>query len=389
MNIGVFGGAFDPPHLGHIHAARQATEHLSLDKLLIVPTGRMHYKQPSADAPTPEQRLEMATLAFSELPNAQVLDLETSRKEPSYTCDTLQAIRQSYPDARLFLILGEDAFATLPDWYQANRVLAAATPAVIARTPEGGERIAKTAEGIFHRFGVGSEIIGCEACPVSSSEIRALLPQRQGTVFLQRQVYDYILFHRLYSVRANFDHLRFAAYQLLDPKRTRHVAGCEQEAVRLALRWGADPDLAREAAILHDITKRCDSAEQLNLCRKYDIITDEIEKTEYKLLHSKTGAALAKDLFAVSDAVYDAIYCHTTGKENMTLLDKIIYIADYIEPNRDFDGLARLRALAYADLDRAVMLGITMSIEDMNRRGIVPHPNSLGAMAYLKKQKDD
>lgn len=162
-----------------------------------------------------------------------------------------------------------------------------------------------------------------------------------------------------------------------------HVLGCEEEAVRLAERWGEDPMDAAEAGILHDITKKLEKDEQLILCREYDIMVDTIEFESTKLLHSKTGAMLAQDLFGVSDRVRDAIYWHTTGRPEMTLLEKIIYMADYIEPNRKFDGVDELRKLAYEDLDKAMILGLEMSIEDIRSYGVEPHPRSKEALEWF------
>jgi nicotinate-nucleotide adenylyltransferase len=169
----------------------------------------------------------------------------------------------------------------------------------------------------------------------------------------------------------------------MKPKRIPHVAGCETEAVRLAEHWGADVGEAREAAILHDITKHFDLDDQLQLCRKYDIMTDNVEMQEVKLLHSKTGAAVSRAVFGVSDAVHDAIMWHTTGRTDMTLLEKIIYIADYIEPTREFEGVDELRRLAYSDLNLAVIKGLQMSIQDMRARGITPHLRTEEARTWL------
>ncbi|MBQ8974319.1 MAG: bis(5'-nucleosyl)-tetraphosphatase (symmetrical) YqeK, partial [Oscillospiraceae bacterium] len=282
-------------------------------------------------------RLEMARLAFSGMENAQVLDIEIKRGGKSYTSDTLSQLREIYPDDELYLLMGTDMYSTLDKWYNVEDILTKAVPAVFARQENEAQAIEHKSHVYRKKFGVDTRIIKADVCPISSSQLRQELPERLGTEYLQKQVYDYILVNRLYGVKPNFDHLRFAAYRMLDNKRIPHVAGCEQEAVRLALRWGEDVDSAREAAILHDITKRCDGKEQLLLCEKYGIITDNVEKQEHKLLHSKTGAAVARELFAVSDEVFGAIQCHTTGKPDMTLLEKIIYMADYIEPNRDFD----------------------------------------------------
>ena len=182
------------------------------------------------------------------------------------------------------------------------------------------------------------------------------------------------------------DELRPVALSYLKPKRMPHVLGTEQEAVRLAERYGADVTKARVAALLHDCTKKLDMAEQLALCERYHIPLDELERKALKLLHSKTGAAIARDVFAVDDEVYNAILYHTTGKPDMTLLEKIIYLADYIEPTRDFPGVEELRRTVYEDLDRGLLLGLTMTIQEMEELGNPVHYMTRDARDYLMKR---
>ena len=122
------------------------------------------------------------------------------------------------------------------------------------------------------------------------------------------------------------------------------------------------------------------------LSEKYGIINDTIELGNLKLLHAKTGAAMARDLYGVSDAVYDAIRWHTTGRPDMTLLEKIIYMADYIEPTREFPGVDTLRRLAYLDLDRAMQLGLEMSLAELCESGVPAHPNTVSALDWYTKQ---
>lgn len=125
-------------------------------------------------------------------------------------------------------------------------------------------------------------------------------------------------------------------------------------------------------------------SEQLILSEKYGIINDTYETANVKLMHAKTGAALARDLFNISDRVYSAIRWHTTGKPDMTLLEKIIYMADYIEPNRDFPGVDKLRKLAYEDLDAAMVLGLKMSLEDIRSYGAEPYEVTVSAYEWYK-----
>ena len=152
-------------------------------------------------------------------------------------------------------------------------------------------------------------------------------------------------------------------------------------------RYGADETQARVAALLHDCTKKLDMEGQLALCAQYHIRLDDLERHALKLLHAKTGAAIARDVFGVDDAVYWAIYWHTTGHADMTLLEKIIYLADYIEPSRDFPGVEDLRQAVHADLDGGLLKALNDSIQDMRQWGNSVHHNTLDARDYLLRGK--
>ena len=151
------------------------------------------------------------------------------------------------------------------------------------------------------------------------------------------------------------------------------------------MRYGEDAEAAAEAGILHDITKKLSYDEQLIMCDKYGIILDKDQLANEKLLHAITGAAFARDVFGVSDAVYDAIRWHTTGKPDMTLLEKIIYMADYVEPTRDFPGVEKLRALAHEDIDAAMALGLEMSLADIRSGGVAPHKDTVEAAEWYAR----
>ena len=204
-------------------------------------------------------------------------------------------------------------------------------------------------------------------------------------------VWGYVQRERLYGVDTDLKHLspdalRPIAMSYLKPKRMPHVLGTEAEAVRLVRRYGGDETQARIAALLHDCTKKLEMPEQLALCEKYGIALDDLEQKALKLLHSRTGAAIARDVFGVEDAVYDAIRYHTTGKPDMTRLEKIIYLADYIEPSRDFPGVEALRKAVYEDLDHGLLLGLTMTIQEMEEMGNPVHHLTRDARDYLLKR---
>ena len=393
MKIGIYGGTFNPIHLGHMAAAKFAIEYLKLDKLYLVPVGIPPHKELAEGTPAPRHRQAMAELAGQALgEHVEVLDLELRRQGKSYTTDTVRAIQKQHPKDHLYLLMGTDMFLTFQNWRHPEEIAKRCTLCAFGRSEADTEALFAPQRAYLHEKYSADvvTIVLPEIVDISSTQLREKLCRGDGNQFLLPAVYGYILVHHLYGTRADLKHLplellRPAALSLLDQRRGPHVLGTEETAAKLALRWGANEEDARRAALLHDCTKRLSRSEHLRLCKHYGIRVDEQErKAGGKLLHAKTGAALARDLFGVSEEIGSAIYWHTTGKADMTLLEKIIYLADYIEPTRNFGALKELRPLAYEDLDRAILRGLTIAVEDLSRKGMVLHPNSVRARDYLK-----
>lgn len=175
------------------------------------------------------------------------------------------------------------------------------------------------------------------------------------------------------------DEMRQGILARLHGYRYEHTLGCERAARKLAERFGGDPEKAGVAAILHDITKHLSPQEQLNLCEKYGIIPCAVEKSEPKMLHGKTAAAIARDEYGMPEDICDAIACHTTGKYGMTLLDKILYLADYIEDTRDFPGVEKARELAQKSIDRALLYCYDQTLTELVQRGKLIHSDTVAA----------
>ena len=388
MRIAVYGGSFNPPHLGHVEAAKTVARTLAPDRFLIVPAAVPPHKALAEDSPGPEERMELCRLAFAEIPGGEVSDVELRRGGKSYTYDTVCELRAEYPEAEICLVIGTDMLLSFEEWYHFRFLFEECTLAVLARAEEDGELLRGKAEEYERTYGARIVLLAHEPLEASSEQIRERLPLRAGEDLLPEAVYAEIIRRRYYGAKPELTWLRSKVLDYLDEYRVAHVAGCESEAVALARQWGEDPELAAEAAILHDITKRCTKDQQLQYCEKYGIINDNSEIQNKSLLHAKTGAALARDLFGIDDAVYEAIRWHTTGKPDMTRFEKILYLADYIEPTRDFDGIEELRALAYEDLDAAMALGLKMTIEEIRRSGREVFVDTLKAFDwYNEKEK--
>lgn len=396
MKIGIYGGTFNPPHLGHLAAARTAIEALKLDKLLLMPAAIPPHKVLPADSPGTEHRLAMVQQMADALGMPDVVEvsnLEMDREGKSYTSETLEALHKQHSKAELWLLMGTDMFLTLHQWHDPGTITRLAGICAFGRKEQDGEAIfAPQREYLTKQFGANVVTITLPGLvDISSTQLRELLGREKGREYLLPAVYGYILMHHLYGTspvlkELDLEQLRACSYSMIRAKRVPHVMGVEEEAVRLAKFWGADPELARHAGILHDCTKYLELEPQLELCRKYGVELDEIEEKMVKLLHSKTGACIAKYVFGEPEEVYQAIFYHTTGRADMSLLEKILYMADYIEPNRDFDGVERLRKLAYSDLDQAMLLGVESTIQEMEQRGVPIHTNTLQARDWLRRQ---
>ena len=172
--------------------------------------------------------------------------------------------------------------------------------------------------------------------------------------------------------------------QVLHPKRYKHTVGTAETAVKLAGLYGSDALKAETAALLHDIAREFSGKRILELCRENSIDIDDIEKVGPDLLHGKLAAGLARQRYGGKDSeILNAIRFHTTGRGKMSILDKIIFIADMIEPGRDFPGVTELREMAFKDLDRAVLAGLDSTIRYVLDRGLLIHPNSIEARNSL------
>ena len=239
---------------------------------------------------------------------------------------------------------------------------------------------------------LGAKVILIEnpVVDISSTQLRRLLVFECAGEYLSRRVYDYIRSNGLYGTGKSYrglslEQLEEEVCQLVDPKRVAHIMGCRKAAQALARFWGEDETLAARAALLHDVTKALDGKLQLTLCREYGIVLDAFFARNPKVLHAYTGALVAERIFGEDEKVVTAIRWHTTARAGMTTLDKIIYLADYIEENRNFPGVEQLRKLSFENLDKAMILGLTQALAYVEEQGNEVSPESREALMYFKK----
>ena len=390
MRILIYGGSFNPPHLGHIRSVQTAAAALRPDLTLLIPAAIPPHKHLAEGTPEAGHRLAMTVLAAGEIPGCEASDMELARTGPSYTSDTLRILHERYPGAELIFLMGTDMLLTIETWHEPEVIMALASLAVFAREEGREGEIAAQAEHLRERYGAVVYVLAGEPVKVSSTQVRALLPKRLGRGYLTEDVYGYIIRHRLYGAKPELAWLRERAYACLKPTRVEHVKGTEAMARALAERWGADPDDAAEAAILHDCTKKADRDGQLRICEKYGIIPDKWELENGELLHAKTGAAFAAAEFGAPGPIADAIRWHTTGRPDMTLLEQIVFLADAIEENRrPYPALEAIRKAAFRDLDAATELCARRTLAYVRERDLPLHPDTARTREYYLKKLED
>ena len=210
MNLGVFGGTFDPVHQAHLRLAEEMRECLGLTQVLLVPAARSPLKPESTASPT--QRLEMLELATATHPAFAVLDLELSRAGPSYTVDTLRAIGARHRGARLWFLLGSDAVRELDRWREPEALFELASLAIAPRPGSAGahprELLPATLaagfrdgpDGLVHTSGHEIRVIPFAPLGISASDIRRRVARGASIRYLVPDlVVDYIRKHRLYE----------------------------------------------------------------------------------------------------------------------------------------------------------------------------------------------
>ena len=388
--IGIYGGTFNPPHIGHILAASQAIETLKLDRLLLIPDRIAPHKELPGNSATPEQRLEMLRIAAAEQEKMIPSRIELDREGPSYTVETVRQLHRDYPQAELYLLMGADMFLSFDRWREPEQIARYVTITVAYRGDKGErEEIEAQKQRLLER---DYRVILLEnpVHSISSTQLRRLLAFHCAGEYLPCGVEDYIQENGLYDTKADWkqlpmEQLEQVVVSLLKPSRVAHVLGCRDTAVELAKRWGADVTDAARAGVLHDVTKALDGPLQLTLCVAYGKILDDFSRQYPKTLHALTGSLVAERIFGENPRVVSAIAHHTTGKADMNLLETIIYVADYMEPNRDFPGVERLRELAYQDIYGALKLGLEMTLEHLKRQGSEVSAASREALAWLSR----
>ncbi|MBQ2713156.1 MAG: nicotinate (nicotinamide) nucleotide adenylyltransferase, partial [Clostridia bacterium] len=365
---GLFGGTFAPPHLGHLHAAKTFLREVELDELIIMPACIPPHKQ-KAGGDTPEIRYRMCRSLFRDLPSVTVSDYEIQRGGLSYTYQTLQELKQARPEITFFFLAGGDSLRDFFYWKNPDIIASLCELCVLPRadSPHTEEYV----QAYRRAYGKSPIILQGSVADISSTECRLLtLCGADTSEVMPAEVAGYIAERGLYAPTSEQKELFDRVRSMQGEKRWRHTVYVAIEAITLAKRLKCDERKAFTAAILHDVAKRL-SAEELKKmgCMPEGEYPDAV-------LHAFAGALVAERLFGEKDEdILNAIRYHTTARAGMSLLERIIYIADCVEKTRTYPDALKYRALVKADFESgfvACISEILRILEEKNPQAVYP-----------------
>ena len=388
--IGIMGGTFNPIHQGHLTMALAAKEKARLDEVLVIPSGNPPHKAHTAPA---EDRWRMVCAACAQESGLTPCRVELDRPGVIYTVETLSILREKYPKAEWFYIIGADTLMELRNWRRFEEVLRMCTFLVCPRATDAAP-MALTEER--HRLeALGGRFVMLDFPPmeVSSTDIRQALERDQPTSLLPVTVREYCgimglygMTQRLPQAEAWLDRL----FGALTVKRFAHTLAVASTARSLALVHHLDAAKAEAAGLLHDCAKCLPLREQQRIARAHGLTADTGLMESGALLHAVVGAYLARADYGVTDVdILEAIRCHTTGRPGMNRLSMAVYLADAIEPTREaYPLLNQIRLMAQLSLERAMTTSMEGTAGHVRKSGKALHPATLETLNWLRTLKE-
>lgn len=392
--IGILGGTFDPIHNGHLLLGQCAVDQLDLDFVLFVPSGQPPHKLDRPQQASVEQRLAMVKLAIKDRRRFLLSDADCRDDSPSYTVNLLEKIQTEYPTAELYFIMGADSLFQIEQWFQYRSIFNLCRLVVAKRNAQSDDILKTEIERL--RSSYQAEIIELifPGADISSSYIRA---HYDKPAYLQdiipEAVYRYIgrqgLYHLVKQpIGFSYIDLLPVVQDTLSQKRLMHVMGVVYTAAALANRHDVDREAAMTAALLHDFAKELSATQLLALAHRYELPVRPVEEQHPYLLHGAVAAALSKDQFGIdNEDILNAMRYHTTGRPAMSRLEKIIFLADYIEPLRTHMREPECtRELAMDDLDTAVYMVTKETLTHLRETGRPIDEMTVLTYEYYRKE---
>lgn len=386
MKKAIFGGTFDPLHIGHLSIAFEALYFLELDEVIFVPTGNPPHKKNITDN---YHRVNMIKGTIDKYDKLSLSNYEIEKKEKSYTFETLEYFKKKERNTKWYFIVGEDCLLDIEKWKNPDKVLKYATLVVFKRTNNNIDKLKEYKDVVEKKYSTDIILLNNKIIDISSTFIReSIYINREISFLLPSYVGEYIKKFKLYEKGDTFilkEKIKSTLKDTLNSDRYDHTIRVVNEAKKLAALYGVDEEKAEIAALAHDCAKNMSYNELKRTCEKGNIIFTDDDLNSKPIWHAYAAVIIAKEEFKIDDEeILNAIKYHTTGRKNMTVLEKIIYLADYIEPGRTFEKIHEVRVLAYdKNIDAALIKAINNTIEFLISKGSIIHKSTIEARNYL------
>lgn len=397
--LGLFGGTFDPFHMGHRAMVQRACRELALDRLLVMPVGRPPHKDRRISFAA--YRYEMACRGSCDLDQVTVSDQEIRTPGLDYTYHTVLELKELYRPEELFLIAGSDVLLSLDRWYRPEDLLQEVTLAVGVRGGDDSQAVLQEVLAVEKHFGCRVRLLDLPPLELSSSLLRDRLDGGEAVDDLcPPAVVSFLDQFKPYAFKAVFDllsplewdrllALEEAAWPFSSQARRLHAASVAQYAARLAQVYGQPVLKAAAAGLLHDLAKELPRDRQLQAAASCQAIPglggDELTDD---LLHGPASALLALELWGEEDReLLESIAWHPTAHPRLSVLGQILYLADKISYDRTFMNLAPIREAAEGGrLALAMKLCLEEVFKALEGEGKQASPISLEAHTYFAGQ---
>lgn len=426
VRIGICGGTFDPIHYGHLMISEVIRQQAGLDKVIFMPAGNPPHKDMHTIA-EPLHRYNMVKIAIKHNPFFEISDIEIKRKGTTYTIDTLRQLKERYgANVQFVYIIGADVVLQLTTWKDFSLVFEMCEFVASFRPGVDNDEVINAVQMLKEKYDAKIQLFDNPLIEISSTDIRQRCYEGVSIKYMvPDEVENYIKQNRLYtfltdrevekSTKVLYNHDvcgefdinleycdNFSCYgfeyftndecfapilaklsAMISKKRLLHSLGVAQCCAKLARIYGCEVYKCTLAGLLHDCARDIRGQQAIDECIKRDIAVDEIQFIQPELLHGPLGASICEEIFNIKDEeILQAVFWHTTGKPNMNLIEKIVFISDYIEPSRDFKGVKKLRKLAEKDINQALCKALTSTIQYVIKRNMKLHPMTVEALNH-------
>lgn len=368
MKIAIFGGAFDPFHSEHKKIILACKKELCVDKVIIVPS----YCPPHKDSKITnfDDRTAMVKAATCDLDYVAIDSIELERNTTNPTNVVLPLLKEKYPCDKLYFVIGGDSMVHFHTWLKPEIVAKTATLAVISR--EGYIGLKESIENAKKQFKADIVLLNAVGEEVSSSIIKATIELGLEPQYLQNDVLYIIKEKGLYK---HFFDMVSKLKNNIPAKTFAHAISTTLYAMRFVAKLNLNYTKVFTACVLHD-------------CAKHKKL--EIVGVPAPVVHQYTGADTAKKEYGITDEeVLNAIRYHTSGRENMTALEKLVYVADMLEPSRHYEGVQVLREEIEKDFEKGFYTCVKASMTKLIEEKNPIYPLTKSCLAYYTISRDD